>query len=344
MPIQELNIYALWGARQTAKGAPAAALTRRLVQVAGDFNMPRDDGMEGYSDLEKFQAQTDWVNSLVGNGAPGVEGTPDELGWLLRGFHGGEVATAITGPPAKTKHTFTPLPGAGDWLTFHRRLGQNILSRRQFADCRMTQLQIEGSTANKAVRATPTLISLDPGEIKAADPAAAMPATKPFLYTDGTGAFTIDTLVVKGQSQFTLVLNEDLQPVFGDDVTVHDLVSGNATVTIAVTIYMDADGNAQYNRMVYGVAAPAAGTKPLKVVPALGAYSCYLKQRDQAGAVNGNEFKATLPGVKWAVPDAPGPNPAGGTAELSLAGAMRKVAGQQPYTIDVTNDSVAYTT
>lgn len=344
MAMQELNIYALWGGKQTGKGVAAGALNHRLVQVAGTFNAPRDDGQQAYSDLDKFQPAVDWVNTLVGNGNPGILATPDELAWSLKGFHGGEAVVAVVGPPPKNKHTFTPLPGGGDWLTYQTRLGAALPSRKQWVDCRTTSLQIEGSTANKAVRMTPTVISLDPAITIAADPAKVMPLSAPFIYTDGSGAFTIDGNVHRGHSQFTLVLNEDLQPVYGDDVTVHDLVVGNATVTIACTIYMDADGNAQFNRMAYGVAAPPPGTKPIKTVPALGAYGFLLKAREAAtGDLTGDEFGLDIPGVKWTLPEAPGPNPEGGTPELSLAGALRKVAGEAGYTIDVTCDAAAFT-
>jgi hypothetical protein len=109
---------------------------------------------------------------------------------------------------------------------------------------------------------------------------------------------------------------------------------------------MDALALAEFNKIVYGTAAPVAGTKPLKTVPALGSYLFDLKQRDSAGALNGREFKANIPGVKWAVPDAPGPAPDGGTTELALAGAMRPISGQPPYTLDVytANADVAFTT
>ena len=51
---------------------------------------------------------------------------------------------------------------------------------------------------------------------------------------------------------------------------------------------------------------------------------------NQIGRVN-----PKIPGVRWTVPEWPEINPDGGDAELSLAGGMRPLAGQQPYTIDV---------
>lgn len=344
MPILEPNYYGLWGAKQSAKGTPAVTLGHRLIQVGGDFNMPRADGEENWSDLTKYGGGTDWVNNLLGQGEPAIEASPTELAWLLWAFHGAETVTPVTGPPTAQKHTFVPSTGRPFWITMHRRVGLNVVQRQQFNDCLITRMQIEGSTANKAVRATPRIISLDPGQVKTSDPVAGVPADKTFLYTDGTASFTIDGVVFSGQSQFSLIIDEALEPVYGDDVVPNELVQGTPSVTIGVTMLMDANALAQYNKIVYGLASPALDAKPLKAIPALGSYSAYLKQRDSAGALNGREFKITLPAasVKWAPPDAPGPAPDGGSTEIALAGTLRGGA----YTLDVNtnNADVTFTT
>jgi hypothetical protein len=204
-------------------------------------------------------------------------------------------------------------------------------------------MQIEGSTANKAVRLTPRILSLDPFETSAADPSIAMPADKSFLYTDGTGAFTIDGAVYPGHSQFTFVIDEALEPVYGDSTRPFEVVQGTPTVTIGCTILLDAQALGKFNTDVYGTASPASGVKPLSTIPALGSYECYLKQRDSTGALNGREFRIRIPSVKWTPPASPGPNPDGGSTEIALAGALRPNA--TPYTIDVNtaNGVVAFT-
>jgi hypothetical protein len=93
---QELNIYGLWGGKQTAKGTPNATPGHRFIQVGGDFNMAKDEGSEDYSDLTKYGGATYWVNSLVGNGNPAIEATPSELAFLLWLQHGSEATTAGT--------------------------------------------------------------------------------------------------------------------------------------------------------------------------------------------------------------------------------------------------------
>jgi hypothetical protein len=446
---QEANIYGLWFGKQTAKASENTAPAHRAIQVGGDMNIARDDGTENWSDMTKYGGNTDWINSLTGNGNPAIEATPSETGAMLWLAHGSEVATAgtnnvwtIAGAPGsgqftlviwdgaqsiqvpnvlntmtaasldtaieaamlaagyaanqvtcaggplnttaitvtfsgvgsaakpfylsktadttapaatltnttsavRTKHTYTPQITQGHWATFVKRMGTTVITRQSFIDCLIGGFTLESSTANKATRLTPTILSLDPGKVVATDPVAGLPTGidgKPFLYTDGTGTFTVDGFVQQGQSQMTMSVTEDRTPVPGDDVVPYDFAVGTPAVTIGVTLVFDAVGLAEYNRLVYGTATPAAGTKPLRNIPALGSYSFDLKQKDNQGNLSGNELKATIPGVKWAVPDAPGPNPSGGNTEIALAGSMRPLGGStQPYTLDVWNgDTAAY--
>jgi hypothetical protein len=347
-PILEPSYSALAVAKQSVKGTPTTAPTKRLLQVGGDFGFSRDDGSEPYSDLTKYGGDTDWINSLTGEGEPALECTPTELAYCLWLHHGAEVVTAVVGPPTAQKHTFTPSATRGFWATAWRRVGQNVPQRHRMTDCMSTRFTIEGGTANKAVRLTQRWLALDPFENLAADPTwPAMPTDKTFLYTDGSGAFTIDSVVFTGQTQFTFTVDEDLSLVYGDDTVPFELVQGNPTAAISATILMDATALARWNFLVYGTTTPAGGAKPLRSLPALGSYSAYMKQRDAAGALNGRELKITCPAVKWTIPPAPAPNPGGGPVEIALAGALRPPGGVTPvYTIDVNtaNADVAFTT
>lgn len=348
----EPNIYGLWVGKQTAKGTPNATPSKRLVQVGGDLTTGRDDGTEEYSDLTKYGAATDWVNSATGGGDPVIEATPTELAYLLWLFHGAETVTAIPGPPAASKHSYKPQAGRGFYSTWVRRVGQSIVQRHAYNDCLIGRIQIDGGTGQKPIHVTPHVLSLDPAQVKTSDPAAALPTDKPFLYTDGVsvagaGTFTIDGTVVRGASAFTFVADEDLSLVYGDGITPVDVVQGNANATISVTLYFDADGLAEWNKLIYGTATPALDTKPLTTVPALGSYSFDLVQRTAGtNTANGRRLNLNVPGVKWAVPNAPGPAPAGGATEVTLAGTIRPTApAADPYTIDVYTNAadVAFT-
>lgn len=338
----EPNIFGLWGKKQTAKGTPAdmTTLAHRLPWLGGDMAMPRDEGATNTSDLTKYGTQFEWLNSLLGNGEPAVAATPEEMAWLLWIAHGAETVTSVTGPPTAQKHTFVPSTGRGFYAGFLRRLGLSIIDRKQFDDSLIARWVIEGSTAQKDVRITPRILSLDPGVIKTADGGAPFPSTVPFYFTDGAGTFAVDGAVFRGNSQFAITGDEDLQPQFGDDVTPEDLSQGRPSLGLGVTLLMTQQANDLWNTKVYGSATPVAGTKPRKQLSALGSYLVNLVQKDPTtGAANGKRFNALFPNVKWTLPDYPGPNPDGGPTEIALAGVPRQVGVTPAYTIDVYTDN-----
>ena len=354
MSLLEPNYYGLWVGKQTAKGTPNTTPAKRPIMVGGNLNAPRDDGSENYSDLTKYGASTDWVNSLLGSGELGIQATPTELAYFLWLFHGAETVTAVTGPPASSRHRFVPSTGMGHWFTAMLRVGSTVLRRQQFNDCLVTRWSLEASSANKAARFTPRILSLDPGEVFAADPVAGLPAERPFLHTDlsvNAGAATdgkleLDGTTYRGVTQFSMTVDDAYEPVFGDDTRPYDFTQGTPSVAVGATLLLDSAALQRFNVLYYGTASPTAGTKPLRAIPALGAFKATLRQRDTAGAFNGLELVADVPGVKWTLPEAPAPNPDGGTTELPLTGSMRPVSGQPAYTIDVHTPSavVAFTT
>lgn len=265
---------------------------------------------------------------------------------LLTGGTGPSIAN--TTPGVRTKHLFVPSTTQGHWCTFVRRVGgSSVTMRHSFIDCLIGGLTIEGSTANKALRISPTVLSLDPGKVLASDPAQALPTgvdLKPWLYTDATAALTWNGTALQSQSEFTFTINEDRSPVYGDDAVPYDLAVGNPTASMAITAIFDSVTAARWNELVYGTAAPSTGTKPLRSIAADIAYIAYFKQKDGVGNLTGNDLKITIPRLHVPVPDAPGPNPAGGNTTVTFTGAIMPPGGStQPYTLEVWNgDAAAY--
>jgi hypothetical protein len=337
MTMVETNIYASWAAKQTAKGSPAAAATRRFKQVGPGLQVQPDFGSEPYSDLDKFGDATDWVNQIVGQGTPAYEASAAELAWWLWIFHGQEAVTqtAAPDPVGLNNHHFEPNNNPGFWFTLWQRVGQAVINRQKFNDCRVSQLVLEASSANKAVRLTPTVMSLDPGEIFDTDPTPPMPASPVMIYTEAEGTFTINGQVIRGHTQFQLTLNEDLQLVPGDSSRPVDVARGNASAQLGCTINADADGRARYYSEVYGTPTPAAGAKPLSRVPLLGNYAFKMDKKDPAGVLL-NRLALTIPGIRWQPVEFAPANPQGGTAELPLTGQLRKTPANDPlYKVDV---------
>jgi hypothetical protein len=75
----------------------------------------------------------------------------------------------------------------------------------------------------------------------------------------------------------------------------------------------------------------------------LGSYLFDLRARDATGVATGDKFVLTLPKREVGDPDAPDPNADGGTPEITLAGAMRKLGRDPPYQVDIDCDAAAFT-
>lgn len=344
MPALEANVAGLWLAKQTAKGTPASAPSananaKKLRQVGGDISVARADANENYTDGNRFTDATDFVNTLIGNGAPVAQADPGSLNYLLYLMAGAEsVGAAVS---TVFPHTFNFGPATSSfWFTAWKRVGQTSILRQQFNDCRMSSLRIEGSSANKVVKATPTLFSLDPGVTYTTDPTLAVETDKPYLYTEAVGTFTIDGTVFKGHSSFAVVINDNIAPWYGDDVTAYDVATGQGSVAVeGITILLDAAGLSQYNKIIYGSASPTAGTKPQKTAYT-GSYTFTLT-RGATTSLRSHSF--TLSNVHW-TPDsvAVAPNPDGGPVEIALGAEARTSGGNQMVVVGNVLDA-AYT-
>ena len=207
------------------------------------------------------------------------------------------------------------------------------------------------------MRFTPSFISLDPSIPYAADPAAAMPSDRPFLFTDLSqvgstptasidGSLVVDGSTFRGVTQFSLTIDDAWEPIFGDSTTLrlpagerwsagrcHDLLRRRRPGPVehiglrhrVADSRHPADQGRPAARIVHGDRAPA-------------------HSRVYAHAYR--EVVATVPGVKWEIPPHTAALPGGGAAEIALSGMMRPVSGQPAYTVDVLTDSaiVAFTT
>jgi hypothetical protein len=333
----ESKIYGLWIAKQAKRGEAAGAAIKRLRQVTGNVKVDRSDGREKFGNDDRFGDAQHFVDSIIGSGDPGIQAQPGILAYLLYLFAGQETVEAGAGEEAGVEtHIATPAAAGGFWTTIWKKVGVNDVVREKSADCKIGQIVLEGSTGQKVVRVTPSIMSLDPGEKVAADPVKAFDNEDAFLYTEGESAFKINAAAVRAQSQFQITINENLEPVYTDSVVPLELVGGEPEVTAALTLALNTDGLKIYNREVFGSEEPAPGTKPLKALAPIGAYEFTLKKSVQ------RSFKLELPGMKWTPDVAVEPNPAGGLTEVSLAGELKRVAGQPAWKSTIKNADVAY--
>ena len=445
----ESNIFDLWAAMQPeGRGTPADMTVgdKSFRWIGGDVTTARTDGTEDYSDNTLFAPTVDFVNTILGNGTPQIQGQAGVtayLAWLACGqetvtggandvqtiastatggtvkllMNGYETAaipaaatasqvaaalnlasnvsdvkvpdntwtatggpwptepivvstangpldnmplptitvdnTAATGGTATVVHTTvgmgythvaTPNDAGGFWSTWFKTVGSSTNIKHQYNDTRISALMIEASSASKVCHVTPTLISLDPGEIEATNPTKEDDGTIPFIFTEGQGSWEIDGIVFRGHSAFSMTATWGLTEWYGDDVVPYALVNTRATVALnAITIILDEQGLGQFNQIMYGQRNPPAGTKPLHTVSPLGSYTGQLTKINPYTGLTESSMACEFPSMKWDPGLSITPSVAGGPIELALAGAFRKQPGQVPFTITTVCQDPAYT-
>jgi hypothetical protein len=257
---------------------------------------------------------------------------------------GGDAAIAHTTVGVGFTHVATPSDAGGFWSTWFKAVGSTTNIKHQFNDTRISSLMVEASSASKVAHATPTLISLDPGEIQTTNPTKEDDGTIPFIFTEGMGEWTIDDIVFRGHSAFSMTATWGLTEWYGDDVRPYALVNTRAMVALnAITIILDEQGLGEFNQIIYGQRNPPAGTKPISVVSPLGSYSAQLTKVNPYTGLTESSAAFEFPTMKWDPGLSIPPNVAGGPIELALAGAFRKIPGQIPFTITTVNQDPAYT-
>jgi hypothetical protein len=325
----ESNVGAVWVGRQTAKGTPSVVAGKKCRMVGG--SMPQTNtayGNENFMDGNRFQNATDFVDTIQGGGAPAIQAQSGVFAYLCYLFCGQESFATAT-------HTITPASGSF-WTTWWKSLGATTVMRERYEDCRITQLVIEGSTGQKVLRVTPTILSLNPGRITNADPVKADDATEALNYNQAQGTFTIDGTVVTGHSAFTITCSDDLQPYRGDSPFAMALAPGRGTIGLNATILLDDQGLAQFYKIYYGNTNPSSGSLPVTSVPALGTY-------EFTATLSASEsIKIKFYGVRWSPPDAPDGNPDGGAITLGLTGGGRLVASNPMIEFTVKNADPTY--
>jgi len=345
----ESNVYGLWVTAQKDKDTPGDdADARKLIHVSGDLDTNRQDGSENWSDGTRFGDITEWVQSIDGAGTPVIEATPLDLEYLLWLFTGQE---NVTGTTIKS-HEFTPGATTGHWSTWFKSVGLSTVHRQQFNAVKQTAIRLEGSTANKVLKYTPTLVSLDPGVHIDADPAADVVKgtvggaddNRPWIYTEAAGTFKVGGTVFRGHTQFALVISDGGAPLYGDDVVPFDVGPGQPQVSIeGVSLILDDASLAVYNSIVYGDPTPAAGDKPIRNLDDL-SYGSWSADFQRNGATTSAQQRChiELPRVKWNPDVAIAPNPDGGALEIPIGGRVQNDGTNPLWRITTQSNQAAF--
>lgn len=243
-------------------------------------------------------------------------------------FGGGEPTWKVAVAGKLHKHVTTPSSSGGFYFGIAKEVGKSTVYRAQFNDCRAQSLRVEGSSASKVVKITPTVLSLNPGEIMGEAPEKTDDGITPFIFTEAAGTLQIDGTSYHGQSGFAVMFTWGLNEYYGDQVHPFDVINNVATASIeGVTLLIDQAGLERYNSQIYGTTTPASGTKPLEVLPLMGSYKVIFSRKSLYTNGVSESLTVEMFGVKWSPTLAIPANPAGGAVELSFTGQMRKTPG-----------------
>lgn len=261
------------------------------------------------------------------------------------GLTGGTSPTGVianTTPGANATHTFAPSNGLGFWSTWWQTVGANTQQKLKHNDVRLGGLQIEASSGTKDLQVSPQFLGLDPAEQYTTDPTPGMPTAPVLLFTEGAGSFQVDSTTILAMSQMQIQLAYNLSPVFGDNVTPYDIARGTPTAVVTCTAEADDVMVGRWNNWLYGTPTPSAGTKPILRLPPLGSFGANFTKKDSAGNTIGS-FQATVPGVRWQIPDSVAPNPGQGSGQMSLTGSFRLLGSNPLYSMAVGCQAAAFT-
>lgn len=338
----ESGIFALWGAKQTGRGVPAAAAQKKLRQVAGSFAIQRAIASENFGDGERFANGMDYTDTLMGGGDPSFEGQAGAGAWVVAQSLGADAYTAGTGSGPAT-HILTPSNAGGRWLTFWKTVGASVSNKEKYNDSRISQLVVTASASQKVLRVTPTIISCDPGNVYATDPVVDDDGDDPFLWTQSHGTFDIDGLgagVITEISELTLTINDGLNPWYGDDIRVNSVVPSRGTIGVAFTLLLTDQTLPIYNQIHYGTATPAAGATPANTVH----YGSIDMIMSFGTGDDQRSWRQRIPKVRYATDLAVSGAVDGGPVEMAVGGEARKNSPTDPMVeFTVTNtDAAAY--
>jgi hypothetical protein len=339
----ESGIFALWGGKQAARGTPAVTADKKLRQVAGALAIQRAIASENFGDGERFANGMDYTDTLTGGGDPSFEGQAGAGAWLVAQSLGQDSYAPGTPPTDPGTHTLTPSNAGARWLTFWKTVGSSVPNKEQYNDSKISQLVILSSAAQKVLRLTPTIMSLDPGIVYATDPLVVDDNEDPFLWTQSHGTFNIDARgvgVITEISELTITINDGLNPWYGEDIRVNSLVPSRGTISVAFTMLITDGTMPIYNLIHYGTETPAVGALPINTVH----YGSIDMNMSFGTGPTLRKWKQTIPKVRYATDVAVAGAVDGGPIEMAIGGEGRKLDATTPMlTIAVTNgDSTAY--
>lgn len=304
-----MTIHELAFAKQTAKGAAAAAAAYVIPLVGGTVRPRRTvNVLEETSDSRLRNIA--YVSEVGAEGSPEYALRPEPAALL---FYGALGAVQTTGVGDPYTHEITEA-AEQPWFTFWRMLDNKVYEK--LIDCKITQLVLT-SEKGAPLRAGLTIMGLDPQFISSADYATQVAVAesngRPIMHYDGAGKFMVEGSAVSSIERIVTTINNQSTFQQGDSVRGYDVSEGMLAITHEV-MHLIEDAEV-YNRYHYGAAAPTSGDRATKEALELAATGVDFEW-EQVAAVPGPERSLRLASTRLMVRDLTGYEPNTGNEPL----------------------------
>lgn len=256
--------------RQSAKGTIATAAT---TTVGYDRPKWKDGGLtpgvklgsEEYIDGQRFASPTSFVDQVGGEvGSLTLQMQPENVGLYAAAILGVDTVTGSSDPYT---HTITSAGTTGQWGTWWQSVGSAVGPEKEvYFDAKISRMQLTSTTGDKVLHGMLDIQALMAGRTYSTAPAKTENTSDPYLHTEATGSFVVDSLTINEVTEATLDVDTQMKPFFGDNVAPVQLIEGKGLITRTIKTIVTDGTLAKFQKAVYGSASPSAGTDPTSTV------------------------------------------------------------------------------
>lgn len=255
--------------KQAAKGTMATAAstavgTNRPRLYEAGLKPNKVLGSEEYVDGQRFASPSQFVEKTGGEvGSVAIQVQPENAGLYYAQLLGVDTVTGASDPYT---HTITSAGSAGGYGTWWETTGVSVNDKEVFWDTKIAKSTFEAGVDQRVAHHSMDLMSLKPGEVYTTAPTKTEDATDPYIWTEVIGAVSIDGTVINEVEGETLEIDTGMEPFWGDSQEPLQLIEKKGKITRSVKSIVTDATLLKYNKVIYGVTAPTAGTRPVATV------------------------------------------------------------------------------
>lgn len=327
--------------RQSAKGTPATAATTTVGYdqpkwAGGNLTPNKKLGNAEFIDGQRFGSPSMYTDSVGGEvGSLSLQLQPENAGLYCAAILGVDTVTGAADPYT---HTITSAGTSGHWGTWWQKVGSSVGPERQrFSDSKIAKLALSSTFADKVLNANLDIQALSAAQTFATDAAKTQNSSDPYLHTEATGSFTVDSLVINEVTESMLEVDTQMKPFYGDSIAPAQLIEGKGLITKSIKSIVTDDTLGKFRKAIYNSATPSAASNPSSAV-----FYAAISETYTRSATRTLTITAPRVAIDPATMDV-SPRPEGGEIELTMGGTCLKDGATAALTIvALSGDATTY--